>query len=138
MKRISAAEVSTHALFPVSIRDRKLSESCFVRVNAMCGGCDHPDARWPDARWPDARWWERSRTCARDRPHRPLQLDRVALLGDGVDHHPPASADGDDPVGAHAAPDADDQRVAAAHIEVADARLTGDLAAADHLAGVPA
>ncbi len=35
MKRISAAEVSTHALFPVSIQRRKLSELCFVRVNAM-------------------------------------------------------------------------------------------------------
>ena len=39
---------------------------------------------------------ERSGRAARDRPQRPLQLDLAALLGDGVDHHPPAPADGDD------------------------------------------
>ena len=41
MKRISAAEVSTHALSPVSIWRRKLCDLCFVDMNVVFGSCDH-------------------------------------------------------------------------------------------------
>ena len=85
-------------------------------------------ARVRDAPLPQRRWALRQHDSRRN--------PGVRFRSGSAGQHPTTPPNGADAVGADAAPDPDDQRIAAARAEVGDAGAAGEFAPADDTTGV--